>query len=258
MVSLEALPGNVMINQDAHTVTLPATMRYGDLARQLQEAGWALSNLPSLPHISVAGSVATTTHGSGSANPSLASAVTAVSMVTGTADLLKIDHTSPDFPGAVVHLGALGVVTEITLAIEPTFEVRQDVYEHLSWDLLTSSFEEVMSAGYSVSAITDFAGDDVESLDQVARGRRPLGDAGGAVRARATTEKLHVTRGNDRHPALPNWAREVPGATGCPTSCSSSLRAVAEIQSEYLMDRRSTPVPSSKRCAGLDPPSRLT
>ena len=69
LVSLEALSGKATIDQEAHTVTVPAAMRYGDLARVLQEAGWALSNLPSLPHISVAGSVATATHGSGNTNP---------------------------------------------------------------------------------------------------------------------------------------------------------------------------------------------
>jgi xylitol oxidase len=172
LVSLDALRGSVTIDRDARTVTVPAAMRYGDLARYLHEAGWALSNLPSLPHISVAGSVATATHGSGNGNQSLASAVTGMSVVTGTADLVRIDHTSPDFSGTVVHLGALGVVTEITLAIEPTFDVRQVIYEHLPWDQLTGSFEEVMGAGYSVSAITDFAGDDPRhALGQVARGR---------------------------------------------------------------------------------------
>ena len=62
-----------------------------------------------------------------------------------------------------MQLGALGVVTAV-LAIEPTFDVRQDVYEHLPWEQLTASFEEVMGAGYSVSAITDFAGEDLDML----------------------------------------------------------------------------------------------
>jgi alditol oxidase len=240
IVSLEALPGDVMINQDAHTVTVAAAMRYGDLARQLQEAGWALSNLPSLPHISVAGSVATATHGSGNANPSLASAVTAMCVVTGTADLLKIDHTSPEFPGTVVHLGALGVVTEITLAIEPTFEVRQDVYEHLPWDQLTGSFDEVMSAGYSVSAISDFAGDDVDMLWIKSRvdggpSEMPVELFG----ARAATEKLHMTRSNDPTHCTPQLGEPGPWCYRLPHFLLEfTPSSGAEIQSEYLMDRR--------------------
>ena len=86
LVSLEALPGSVTIDEEAPAVSVPAGLRYGDLARHLGASGWALSNLPSLPHISVAGSVATATHGSGNANQSLASAVTAMSLITGTGD----------------------------------------------------------------------------------------------------------------------------------------------------------------------------
>jgi alditol oxidase len=240
MISLEALPGEVMINQDARTVTVPAAMRYGDLARHLQDAGWALSNLPSLPHISVAGSVATATHGSGNTNPSLASAVTAMSIVTGTADLLQIDHTSSEFPGAVVHLGALGVVTEITLAIEPTFEVRQDVYEHLPWEQLISSFEEVMSAGYSVSAITDFAGDDVDMLWIKSRvDGDPSEMPAELFGARAATEKLHLTRGNDPVHCTPQLGEPGPWCYRLPHFLLEfTPSSGAEIQSEYLMDRR--------------------
>ena len=240
LISLEALSGNVTIDEDALTVTVPAAMRYGDLARLLQEAGWALSNLPSLPHISVAGSVATATHGSGNANPSLASAVTAVSMVTGTGDLLRIDHAAPDFPGVVVHLGALGVVTDLTLSIEPTFEVRQNVYEHLPWDQLTGSFDDVMAAGYSVSAITDFAGADVDLLWVKSR------LDGGASQmppelfgARAATQKLHVTRGNDPMNCTPQLGEPGPWCDRLPHFLLEfTPSSGAEIQSEYLMDRR--------------------
>lgn len=147
LISLESLPGEVIIDENTTTVSVPAGMRYGDLARRLQGSGWALRNLPSLPHISAAGSVATATHGSGNDNQSLSSAVTSMSMITGTGDQVGIDHSSADFAGAVVQLGALGVLTELTLAIEPTFDVRQDVYEHLPWDQLTASFEEVMGGG---------------------------------------------------------------------------------------------------------------
>jgi alditol oxidase len=240
MISLEALPPNVTIDQDARTVTVPAAMRYGDLAQLLQKAGWALSNLPSLPHISVAGSVATATHGSGNANPSLASAVTAISMVTGTGDLLRIDQNSPDFTGVVVHLGALGVVTDLTLAIEPTFLVRQDVYQHLPWDQLTGSFDDVMSAGYSVSAITDFAGDDVELLwikSLVDRGASQL--PAELFGARAATEKLHMTRGNDPIHCTPQLGEPGPWCYRLPHFLLEfTPSSGAEIQSEYLMDRR--------------------
>ena len=213
----------------AATVTVPAGMRYGDLARRLQGSGWALRNLPSLPHISAAGSVATATHGSGNDNQSLASAVTSMSMITGTGDQVDIDHSSADFAGAVVQLGALGVVTELTLAIEPTFDVRQDVYEQLPWDQLTGSFEEVMGAGYSVSAITDFAGEDLDMLWVKSRliDGEPATMPAELFGARAATEKLHMTRGNDPLHCTPQLGEPGPGTSGFPISCWSSLRVAA-------------------------------
>jgi alditol oxidase len=241
LVSLEAMPGEMIIDEDARVVSVPAGVRYGDVARRLQDSGWALGNLPSLPHITVAGSVATATHGSGNANQSLASAVTAMSLVTGTGDQVRIDHTSPDFAGVVVNLGALGVVTEITLAIEPTFEVRQDVYEHLPWDQLTGSFEDVMSAGYSVSAITDFAGDDVDMLwvkSRLADGQ-PSSMPAELFGARAATEKLHVTRGNDPVHCTPQLGEPGPWYERLPHFLLEfTPSSGAEIQSEYLMDRQ--------------------
>jgi alditol oxidase len=241
LISLQALPGSVTIDEDARTVSVPAGTRYGELARQLHESGWALSNLPSLPHISVAGSVATATHGSGNANQSLASAVTAMSLITGTGDQVRLDHSSPDFPGAVVHLGALGVVTELTLTIEPTFEVRQDVYEHLPWDQLTRAFEEVMGSGYSVSAITDFAGDDLDMLWVKSRlvDGKPATMPTELFGATAATEKLHVTRGNDPLHCTPQLGEPGPWYERLPHFLLEfTPSSGAEIQSEYLMDRR--------------------
>jgi xylitol oxidase len=240
LISLEALPGKIMIDEDASTVSVPAGLRYGDLARQLHDSGWALSNLSSLPHISVAGSVATATHGSGNANQSLASSVTVMSLITGTGDQVRIDHSSPDFAGAVVHLGALGVVTELTLVLEPTFEVRQDVYEHLPWDQLTGSFEDVMGAGYSVSAITDFTGDDVDMLwvkSRLLDGQASTMPAE-LFGARAATEKLHVTRGNNPLHCTPQLGEPGPWYERLPHFLLEfTPSSGAEIQTEYLMDR---------------------
>jgi xylitol oxidase len=241
LITLQSLAGGITIDEDARTVSVPAGIRYGHLARRLQDFGWAVSNLPSLPHISVAGSVATATHGSGNANQSLASAVTALNLITGTGDQVRIDHASPDFAGAVVHLGALGVVTELTLGIERTFDVRQDVYEHLPWDQLTSSFDDVMGAGYSVSAITDFAGDDLDMLWVKSRldDGQPAPMPGDLFGAKAATQKLHVTRGNDPLHCTPQLGEPGPWYARLPHFLLEfTPSSGAEIQSEYLMDRR--------------------
>lgn len=159
LVSLERLPRGVSIDPERGTATVAAGMRYGEVAAHLQAASYALPNLGSLPHISVAGACATGTHGSGDRNGNLATAVTGLRLVTAEGDLLDVDRdTDPDrFPGMVVNLGALGVVTEVTLAVVPTFQVRQYVYEGLPRAGLAERFEEIMSRAYSVSVFTDWA-----------------------------------------------------------------------------------------------------
>jgi alditol oxidase len=93
----------------------------------LYQNGFALHNLASLPHISIAGACSTGTHGSGETNKNLSSAVSALEMVTGTGDIVKLsrDRDGDVFRGAVVGLGALGVITRVTLDIEPTFMMQQ-------------------------------------------------------------------------------------------------------------------------------------
>jgi alditol oxidase len=156
LVSVAGLPPTMTIDADARTVTVAGGVRYGELAGHLHEAGFALHNLGSLPHISVAGACATGTHGSGVANGNLATAVAAVTMVTADGDLVRLRRGDDGFAGAVVALGALGVVIELTLDIEPTFEVRQYVYDGLPHASALDNLAEVLGAGYSVSLFTDW------------------------------------------------------------------------------------------------------
>ena len=155
LISTAALPTVADIDTAAATVTAGAGVRYGDLARRLDAVGWALPNLGSLPHISVAGACATATHGSGDRNRNLPAAVRAVDLVTADGSLLTLDRAdSGRFPGAVVGLGALGIVTTLTLDLVPAFQVRQYVYEDLPASQLTGHFDEIMGAAYSVSVFT--------------------------------------------------------------------------------------------------------
>ena len=158
ILSLAPMDRVVGLDAGARTVTVEAGMRYGQLCPYLQEKGFALHNLASLPHISVAGAIATATHGSGDANGNLATAVAGLELVTAAGEVLKLsrEHDGKVFPGAVVNLGALGVVTKVTLDIQPAFQMRQDVYENLPLAQLVDHFEDVVSAGYSVSLFTDW------------------------------------------------------------------------------------------------------
>ena len=161
LVSLELIDDDIVIDEAERTVTVGGRIRYGDLATALQAAGWALHNLASLPHISVAGAVATGTHGSGDRNGTLAAAVARLEFVTASGELLVLRRGDADFDGAVVSLGALGIVTRVTLDIQPTFDVRQDLYDDLEWSALLENFEGITSSAYSVSVFTDWLGDTI-------------------------------------------------------------------------------------------------
>ncbi|MCU1508317.1 MAG: FAD-binding protein [Glaciihabitans sp.] len=164
LVSLEDFDPALEIDEDARTASFAPGLRYGDLGTLLQAKGWAIHNLASLPHISIAGAVATGTHGSGDRNGNLATAVAALEFVDGTGELVSLRRGDAEFDAAVVSLGALGIVTRMTLDIQPTFSVRQDTYAGLQWDALLANFDAITSSAYSVSVFTSWIGDAVGSV----------------------------------------------------------------------------------------------
>jgi xylitol oxidase len=155
-VSLAGLPPEVEVDSAARLVRVSAGLSYAQLAARLDTKGFALRNLASLPHISVAGACATATHGSGAANQNLAAAIAAMEIVTAEGDIVAISRQHDSFAGAVVHLGALGVITRLDLEIVPAFDVSQRVYENLPLEVLDDHFADVMAAAYSVSLFTDW------------------------------------------------------------------------------------------------------
>jgi xylitol oxidase len=156
LVTVTDIEPDFVLDEEAHTVTVGAGTRYGILARYLEDHGWALHNMGSLPHISIAGAVATGTHGSGNGNGILSTAVSALDIVMSDGERRVVRRGEPGFDGLVVGLGAFGVVVRVTLDIQPSFEVRQDVYRGLEWDVLLDDLEGVTSLGYSVSVFTDW------------------------------------------------------------------------------------------------------
>ena len=158
LLSLKPMHEVVALDPDARTVTVDAGITYGQLGPYLDSKGFALHNLASLPHISVAGACSTATHGSGEKNGNLATAVSALEFVTASGELVKLSRKSDGevFRGAVVGLGALGVITRVTLDIQPTYAVRQYVYEDLPLPQMKEHFDEIQASGYSVSLFTDW------------------------------------------------------------------------------------------------------
>ncbi|MCC9168070.1 FAD-binding protein [Pontibacter harenae] len=166
LVSLIDLNKVVSLDTNAKKVTVEGGIKYGELSPYLHENGYALHNLASLPHISVAGSVITATHGSGSQNGNLATAVTALELVAADGSMHTFSkETSPEhFYGAVVNLGALGIVTKLTLDIQPSFTIRQYVFEQLPLAQLKDHFHKIVEAGYSVSLFTTWASDSIDEV----------------------------------------------------------------------------------------------
>ncbi|MFF1254869.1 FAD-binding protein [Pseudarthrobacter sp. NPDC058329] len=164
-VLLDALPRHIALNREDGTVKVSGGVSYGALCRTLEQSGFALHNLASLPHISVAGAVQTGTHGSGVDNPSLAGAVQAIDLVRPSGETVRLSRADGDeFLASVVGLGALGIVTGLELAVQPSFRMRQRVLENLPWERALADFPELMASAYSVSLFTDYAG---ETISQV-------------------------------------------------------------------------------------------
>jgi alditol oxidase len=166
LLSLKPMHEVVAIDADARTATVEAGITYGQLCPYLDSKGYALHNLASLPHISVAGACSTATHGSGEKNGNLSTAVAGLELVTAAGDVVNLSSKADGdlFRGAVVGLGALGAITRITLNIQPTFQMKQYVYENLPMAQMSSHFDEIQASGYSVSLFTDWQKQRVNEL----------------------------------------------------------------------------------------------
>lgn len=164
-ISLEKMEKVMEINAAESTVRVSAGIRYGELAKHLHENGFALHNLASLPHISIAGACATATHGSGDSNGNLPSIVREVELINAAGEKVILKKgVDPDFEGAVVGLGALGLITHLKLEIQPDFEVRQDIYLDLPIASMEENFDEIYAMGYSVSLFTDWVNGTVNQV----------------------------------------------------------------------------------------------
>jgi alditol oxidase len=233
-----------VIDSAARTISVGPGIRYGTIAPILETKGFALHNLASLPHISVAGAVTTGTHGSGVTNGNLSTAVAAFEIVNAAGDIVTLSRkANPDiFSGAVVGLGALGVITNVTLNIQPTYRVAQTVFENLPFSSLGQHFDEILSAAYSVSLFTDWRNQRINEVwlkaiyDPARLAVKQPQDFFGATRA---TKNLH--------PIAELSAENCTEQMGVPGSWYDRLphfkmgftpSAGKELQSEYFVPRK--------------------
>ena len=243
LLSLEGMNRVVSLDRASRSVTVEAGMRYGQLCPWLHEQGFALHNLASLPHISIAGACATATHGSGVTNGNLATAVTGLEFVVPGGELVSLsrEKDAAVFQGSVVHLGALGVVTKVTLAVQPAFTVRQDVYLDMPMAEVERHFEAVAGGGYSVSLFTDWRNRRVNEV--WVKRRIQAGEPQGAppefYGAKAATKNVHpIAELSAEHcteqMGVPGpWYERLPHFRMGFTPSSGK-----ELQSEYFVPRR--------------------
>lgn len=239
-IGTERLPAQIDVAPDRSSVVVSAGTRYADLGPALHAHGLALAAMASLPHISVGGAVATGTHGSGDLIGTLSSAVQGLEIVTADGEVRWVRrHVDPDFAGWVVALGALGVVTRVELAVEPTYDIAQTVLLGLDLDVVEAEFDGVFSAATSVSVFTRWRPEPDAQLWLKRRVDREGAWAGspdfgarqpaGKVHPLEELDPVHCTeQGGQEGP----WYQRLPHFRAEFTPSSGD-----EIQAEYLLPR---------------------
>ena len=249
LIALDRMPEIYEVSASRDAVRISGGLRYGDIASRLEDDGLALANLASLPHISVAGAVATGTHGSGDGIGALSSAVRGLRILTASGEIRTLARGDEGFDGAVVSLGALGAVLEVTLDVEPTYQIAQHVFEHPSWEAILADLRAVTGAGTSVSIFSTWQRTDV--ADQIWIKQRVAATRADARAQQSQRDDLAARLGaaaaeGKRHPILgvdPEACTEQLGVAGpwferlAHFKLEFTPSAGEELQSEYLVPR---------------------
>jgi alditol oxidase len=256
LICLDRLHRTLAFDTMRNTVTVDGGARYGQICGQIHREGYALHNMASLPHISVAGACATATHGSGDLNGNLATIVSAIELVMADGSLVKLsrdrhhheDQQAELFQGVVVALGGLGVITKLTLDLVPAFSMRQSVYERLPLAQLENHLDEITSSADSVSLFTTWQNSWVDQVWLKCRVVESTGSGTGDSEfepepdffgARLATEARHPIPGlsaeacTEQMGVAGPWHERMPHFRMEFTPSSSE-----ELQSEYLLPRR--------------------
>jgi xylitol oxidase len=242
LISSAKLNNILSLDKTNNTVTVEAGIKYGELAPYLDKEGFALHNLASLPHISVAGSIITATHGSGVNNGNLSTAVRGLQMVTADGSLTTFskDKDGDTFEGVVVNLGAIGIITQVTLSVQPTYSMRQEVFVKLHLTQVKEHFNEIMSAGYSVSLFTDWQSEFINEVwikEKVNPGTEFQGMEE-FYGARAATKDLHPIIDLSAENCTPQMGKPGPWYERLPHfKMGFTPSSGKELQSEYFIPR---------------------
>jgi xylitol oxidase len=238
LIDVTGIAPDPVIDEAARTVTVGAGTSYGVLASWLEKDGWALHNLGSLPHISIAGATATGTHGSGSGNKILSAAIAGIEYVAADGDLHHATRKDDNFDGMPVGLGAFGITVRVTLDIEPTYDIRQDAYTSLTWDRVLADPDAVMNSAYSVSLFTDWTGPTLRAAWVKRRttdaDNQDVDDFFGAQRDPGPVRFIDAPEDNLTICGVPGpWSQRLPHFRLDSTPSNGD-----EIQTEYFVDKR--------------------
>lgn len=245
LINLSAMPHQCDFEVDKSGqmgATVSAGMTFAELAPLLEARGYALHNVGSVAHISVAGACSTGTHGSGDRAPCIAAAVRRVQLVTATGDVITLDRSDPDFAGLLPGLGVHGIITSLTLDVQSSFAVAQTVWQGIDTATGLAHFDEVMASAYSVSVFTTLGPrsfGDVWVKRRMDEADPDLGPFGG-VPADGTRRPVPGQEGEGCtvQGGIPGrWFERLPHFTPDPAASSSG----AELQSEYYVTRADGP-----------------
>ncbi|CAB4579031.1 MAG: FAD-binding protein [Actinobacteria bacterium] len=236
-INLSQMPQVIEVNEVKRSVKVSAGMTYGELAPVLDKQGWALHNLASLPHISIAGSIATGTHGSGIKNQNLANQVISLSVVTAEGKLKTIAAADSEFNALVVGLGLGAIVYQYELKIEESYQIRQVVYPEIPLAEIRGNFDQIMSSAYSVSYFTDWADPQIGNLWCKFRDEERIPESiGGAL---AATKKYHPIASVDPQACTEQFGEPGRWFERLPHFKLDFIPSVGEeIQSEFFVARK--------------------
>lgn len=241
LVRLGSMPREIVIDRERGTADVPGGVTYDELARVLHAGGWAVANLPSLPHVTLGGAVSTGTHGSGVRLRALADSVRAVTYVTGRGTLRTIsaDNDPDSFYGSVVALGALGVAVSYIIDLIPTFEVSQSVWTGVPLGATLERLPDILSSAYSVSVFTDWSAD----THVVLKERAGSGPTTFAVGGRLAPGPVPHVPGGTTDGMTPQMSRPGPWHERLPhVLAGAALTSGSELQSEYLVPAVTAPM----------------
>lgn len=128
IVSLSRLTGLISVDQKQQQARVWAGTRLGDIGQPLADNGQALLNMPDIDEQSLAGAIATATHGTGAQLACMSNYVEALQLVLANGEVMECSRTQNQavFNAAQVNIGALGIISQVTLQNQARYKLKRE------------------------------------------------------------------------------------------------------------------------------------